>query len=96
MKILELFELHIITRKVWYFGNEIEIPADHHYVAVDSDGYIYSYQIKPDKLKATFFIIDDDIDYMHSDRMLGLTENFGDWRNTLVEYPHDYVFTEPK
>lgn len=71
-------------KKVEYYGQEIEIPDDHYFVATDDDGVVCSYAERP-----YFYNLDSehywyDVDYlavMFRDDLASIS------RDTLVEYP---------
>lgn len=41
------FEQNVLTKKAMYRGVEVECLAHHYWIAIDSDGKVYSYEEKP-------------------------------------------------
>jgi hypothetical protein len=73
---------HKLVKIVNYFGTDFIVPKDHYFIAMDSDGWIYSYEYKPK--------IDEDswLYHLSSSQCIGhsdieLVEN---WKESLINY----------
>lgn len=74
-------------KKVEYYGQEIEIPDDHYFVATDDDGQVFSYPKRPrleSKVFGEFWFSDSYYNVlMFRDDLSSMFED------TLVEYPKE-------
>ena len=76
---------HAEYRTVDYFGEELEIPAHHCYVATNEDGFVFSFYDRPECQDGEWEYYDaDDVHCMQYIALFDLQDL--DAKNTLVEY----------
>jgi hypothetical protein len=77
-----------ISKTVNYFGIELNIPANHYYIAADEDGEVYSYGEKPKPFDNYFrpenFYSEDDYRTIATVDLCGMN-----WADSLIELNRD-------
>lgn len=74
--------LSTINKSVVYMGHTFNIPKHHHFMAIDSDGDLFSYASEP-RISISYELwghVQGDSTY------IGHVSDFGDWKETLRHF----------
>lgn len=70
-----------LVKTTEYYGIKLTIPSDHHWIAMDDDGDVYSYQYQPEPTFTGCWQTFDG-----TNLYLCNVEHIGDWKQSLMMF----------